>query len=262
MNMSEKNNAPCPTLFITGAGRRLGLHLVEYYLAAGWRVIAHYHSVNDLNEIVQKQYADQGLYYSVQANLADAKSVERLVAEVHALLKNCDTQLDGLIHNASCFYPDDLTATAEQQWHSTMTMTAVHVAAPQLITLTLAGVMTENASIIAISDIYADLPNERFASYCTAKAGLQNLALSLAQRLAPSIRVNVIQPGPVKFLPGHSAQYREKVLSQSLIKKELGYEAIQQGIDYLLSAQAVTGTLLRIDGGRSCSNRYEQTFTD
>jgi dihydromonapterin reductase/dihydrofolate reductase len=262
INMSEKNNAQWPTIFITGAGRRLGLYLVEHYLAAGWRVIAHYHSANELSDRKQKQYGEKDLYCALQANLANVESVERLTGDVIDLLNNLNVKLDGLIHNASCFYPDDLAATAEQQWQNTQTMTAVHLMAPQLISLKLAELMVQNSSMIAISDIYADLPNERFASYCAAKAGLQNLALSLAQRLAPHVRVNVIQPGPVKFLPEHSAQYRQKVLSQSLIKKELGYQAIQQGIDYLLAAQAVTGTILRIDGGRSCANRYEQTFID
>jgi dihydromonapterin reductase/dihydrofolate reductase len=256
--MSERGK--CQTIFITGAGRRLGLYLVEYYLEAGWRVVAHYHSSNELSDEKKQRYAEKELYYSFQANLAECDSIEGLLSDITALLKKLEIGLDGLIHNASCFYPDDASATAQQLWDQTQIMTAVHINAPQLISLKLADHMSKTGSIIAISDIYADLPNERFASYCSAKAGLQNLALSLAQRLAPDTRVNVIQPGPVKFLPQHTDNYRQKVLSQSLIKKELGYQAIQQGIDYLLSAQAVTGTVLRIDGGRSCANRYEQLF--
>jgi dihydromonapterin reductase/dihydrofolate reductase len=116
--------------------------------------------------------------------------------------------------------------------------------------------------IIAISDIYADLPNSRFASYCSAKAGLQNLALSWAQSFSPNIRVNIIQPGPIKFLPEHSPQYKEMVLSQSLLRRELGYESVQQGISYLISAKGLTGSILKVDGGRSCVNHYEQTFNN
>lgn len=258
--MLKNENTSCPTIFITGAGRRLGLYLVEHYLAVGWRVIAHYHSTNELSSRIQKQYGDKNLYFCLPADLAQVDQVERLISDVIGLLTTLNVKLDGLIHNASCFYPDDLSATAQQLWEHSQVMTAVHLAAPQVISLKLVDYMSDNGAIIAISDIYADLPNERFSSYCSAKAGLQNLALSLAQRLAPKVRVNVIQPGPVKFLSEHSADYRKKVLSQGLIKKELGYQAIQQGVDYLLSANAVTGTLLRIDGGRSCANRYEQVF--
>lgn len=259
--MNEKTKSRCPTIFITGGGRRLGLYLVEHYLKLGYRVISHYHSKNELEAQKLARYSDLGLYYCFQANLAQIKDVERMLEGIEGLLGKLNVTLDGLIHNASCFYPDDDSVTAGQLWQSAQNMMAVHVTSPQLITLTLASYMSENSSIIAMSDIYADLPNERFSSYCSAKAGLQNLALSLAQRLAPSIRVNVIQPGPVKFLPEHTIEYRQKVLSQSLLKEELGYQSIQQGIGYLLTAQGVTGTVLRIDGGRSCANRYEQQFS-
>jgi dihydromonapterin reductase/dihydrofolate reductase len=258
--MVEVNQSVLPTIFITGAGRRLGLHLTEYYLAAGWRVIAHYRGVNELSELQQKKYRQQGLYFGLQGDLAQATDVEQLIQNVITLLGNQGIRLNAIIHNASCFYPDDLSASIQEQWGKLQAMMAVHVAAPQAISLGLVSSMASNASIIALSDIYADLPNERFASYCSAKAGLQSLALSLAQRLAPEVRVNVIQPGPIKFLPQHNEEYRQKVLSQGLLKKELGYQAIQQGIDYLLTAKAVTGSILRIDGGRSCANRYEQNF--
>jgi len=119
-----------------------------------------------------------------------------------------------------------------------------------------------NASIIGITDIYVEKPNQRFASYCAAKAGLQNLCLSYSQRLAPNVRVNIIQPGPIQFLPVHSEAYRHKVLSQSLLKRELGYGAILEGIDYLHNAKAVTGSMLKIDGGRANINHYEQLFSD
>jgi dihydromonapterin reductase/dihydrofolate reductase len=115
--------------------------------------------------------------------------------------------------------------------------------------------------MVAITDIYADIPNERFAAYCVSKAGLQNWALSMAQRLAGKVRVNVIQPGPIQFLPEHDEAYRATVLSQSLIRRELGYDAIVEACAYLLSAKALTGTQMRVDGGRFIANRYDQTFS-
>jgi len=72
--------------------------------------------------------------------------------------------------------------------------------------------------------------------------------------------VNVVQPGPVKFLPEHSEAYRQQVLSQSLIREELGYDAVLDACAYLMNARAVTGTVMRVDGGRFVANRYDQTF--
>jgi len=241
------------TLLITGAGRRFGKALAEHYLEAGWRVIAHYNTSNELADQAVRWGAEY--YLAIQADLSDEQAVNGLIRQV----KEQGWALDGVIHNASAFAPDRKDETDWQQLQHYM---SVHVAAPMQISMALAANMNSGAGIVSITDIYADMPNETFAAYCSSKAALQNMSLSLAQRLGPDVRVNVIQPGPVKFLPQHDEAYREKVLSQSLLKTELGYQPLIEGIDYLLSASAVTGTVMRVDGGRFCANRYEQTFRD
>ena len=232
-------------ILITGAGRRLGKTLAEHYLAQGWEVIAHYNSRCELA-------AQPGLTV-LQADLADVAAVQSLCEQLAAV-----GPVDALIHNASCIIPDkaaeDLAMHFEKHWR-------VHVSSPAQITDALSDQWAEGAAMISISDIYADIPNQRFSAYCSAKAGLQNWSLSMAQRLAARVRVNVIQPGPVQFLPQHTQEYRNMVLSQSLTGQELGYGAIVQACDYLLSAAAVTGTVMREVGGRFVANRYDQTFS-
>lgn len=230
------------TIFITGAGRRLGNVLAHYWLAQGWRVIAHYHSHCELDD-------DPNLV-CLQADLADPIAVKRLAQALSEL-----GSVDAFIHNASCFVPDakadDLTAHFDRHFH-------VHVLAPALLVENMQ--WADAAVMTVISDIYADIPNQRFAVYCASKAALQNWALSMAQRLAGCVRVNVIQPGPIQFLPEHDDAYRQKVLSQSLIPHELGYDAIVHACEYLHTSPAVTGSVMRVDGGRFVANRYDQTF--
>lgn len=240
-------NESLRTVVITGAGKRLGLKLTQFYLNLGWRVIAHFNSNNELEQ------KNSLTYHSIQANLDDKKAVEQLAEEILSL----GWKVDLMIHNASCFFPD---TKEDDSWQTLSKMMNVHVAAPQYLTMQLLPIFADKANVVAITDIYADLPNERFASYCASKSGLQNLMLSLAQRLAPKYRVNVIQPGPIQFLPEHQAEYREKVLSQSLLRKELGYQAIIDAVQYLAHAEAVTGSVMRVDGGRFVANKYEQSF--
>lgn len=244
-------------MLITGAGRRLGLHLVESYLVKGWRVIAHYNSKNELSSELKAQYTDCGQYIEIPADLSSMIEVKSFIEQVIGFLKQQESELNVVIHNASCFWPDSQDTTFDESWQRQEKLQAVHMTAPQAITSSLVQYINASGCIIAITDIYADFPNSRFANYCSAKAGLQNLALSWAQLFAPTVRVNVIQPGPVKFLPEHNEQYREKVLSQSLLGKELGYGAIQQTVDYLINTTALTGSILKVDGGRSCMNYYE-----
>lgn len=246
----------CSTILITGAGKRLGLFLTEHYLELGWRVIAHYNTANEMPEPDQEYWLKKGRYVALQADLTSASAVEGLVANISAL----NLTIDAVIHNASYFVADDPLASLQQRWQLQQDMMAVHVMSVDALTMGLASRYAQNASIVAITDIYVDKPNQRFASYCAAKSALQNLCLSYSQRLAPNIRVNIIQPGPIQFLAQHSEAYREKVLSQSLLKRELGYGAILQAAEYLQQAQGVTGAILKVDGGRANANHYEQSF--
>lgn len=232
-------------ILITGAGRRLGKTLAEHYLARGWEVVAHYNTRSEL--------PDHKALRMLQADLSAEEDIRYLCGELNRI-----GRFDAVIHNASCFVPDaaatDLVEHIRQHQN-------VHVTAPVMITDALKQQWADGAAMISISDIYADIPNQRFSVYCAAKAGLQNWSLSMAQRLAGRVRVNVIQPGPVQFLPEHDQAYRQRVLSQSLIGEELGYGAITDACDYLLAARAVTGTVMRVDGGRFVANRYDQTFS-
>lgn len=233
-------------ILITGAGRRLGKVLAEHYLARGWLVVAHYNSACELSE--------HNSLSCLQADLSRRDDVLRLCDELSSFI-----QFDAVIHNASCFIPDasasDMLQHFEQHYR-------VHVESPAAITAAVNPLWSDEAAMICISDIYADIPNQRFSAYCASKAALQNWSLSMAQRLKGKVRVNVIQPGPIQFLPEHDDAYRQKVLSQSLVGKELGYGAIIKACDYLLAADAVTGSVMRVDGGRFVANRYDQTFTD
>ncbi len=232
-------------ILITGGGRRLGKTLSEHFLKEGWQVVAHYNTRSELEE-----HPNLSL---VQANLSDPDSIRNLCEQLPGF-----GPFDLVIHNASCFVPD--SAAKDLAQHISQHQN-VHVTAPVMITEALADSWSDEASMISISDIYADIPNQRFSVYCAAKAGLQNWSLSMAQRLAGKVRVNVIQPGPIKFLPEHDQAYRERVLSQSLIGEELGYGAIVEACSYLIKAPAVTGSVMRVDGGRFVANRYDQTFS-
>lgn len=236
-------------IFISGAGKRLGKQLAEHYLAQNYQVVAHFNTVNELEPHSQLT--------CFQADLSDPGQLENLCVQLQKMGK-----FSGVIHNASCFVADDVAKQCGEslQQHYQKHF-AVHVLAPMMITEALSDCWTEKSWMTVISDIYSDIPNEKFAVYCASKAALQNWAISMAQRLSPEVRTNVIQPGPIQFLPDHDQAYRDKVLSQSLIKNELGYEAIVEACDYLSNSKAVCGNVMRVDGGRFVANRYTQVFT-
>lgn len=237
------------TILITGAGKNLGKCLAEHWLQKGWRVIGHFNTVNEL--------AEHPHLVSLQADLSDRNQLDTLCQSLSQY-----GPYDAVIHNASCFVADLAAAKGHIALDEHFDRHfSVHVLAPILITDRIKKLWADSAWMTVITDIYADIPNENYSVYCASKAALQNWAISSAQRFADKVRVNIIQPGPIQFLPEHDQAYREKVLSQSLIKAELGYQAVVDACDYLAGSRAVSGTVMRVDGGRFVANRYNHLFS-
>ncbi|MCG9723653.1 SDR family oxidoreductase, partial [Shewanella sp. Isolate7] len=112
----------------------------------------------------------------------------------------------------------------------------------------------EKGVVINITDIFSENPSSSQALYCSTKAGLESLTKSLAKKYANIMRVNSIQPGPIKFLPEHTEAEKNNVLSQTLIAVESGFYPILQAVRFIIDNNYVTGTAIKVDGGRSINS--------
>ncbi|WP_421270829.1 SDR family oxidoreductase [Aeromonas taiwanensis] len=226
---------------VTGCGRRLGFYLCEQLVAAGWQVTGSYRS--ERPELAHLRALGVEL---VKADFAREGEVDGLIA---ALAPHQDLAL--VIHNASAFEPqaDEQSAQLAQfeQFYR------VHMAAPFQLNRALAPRLAQNANagIIHVTDIYIHAPAPRFAAYVSTKAGAHSLAMSFARELAPAVRVNTIEPGPILFLDEHGDEWREQVLAKTPLAREGGLEPIWQAVQLLISNGYMTGASIRVDGGRS-----------
>lgn len=230
-------------VLITGAARRVGLHLARRLLDRGRPVIAHYRSWTE--GIAQLERAGAAC---IAADLATGADVDRLIGAVRA----ATSSLRAVVHNASDFAPT--SCESHQALDQLDRFYAVHIRAPYALNRALADLLArcaeKRSDIIHITDIYADNPNPTFDVYCATKAGLQNLSLSFAKRLAPKVKVNVIQPGPILFKDWHDLQTRERVLHETLLGEEGGVEAIGLAVEAILANDYQTGAVIAVDGGR------------
>ncbi|PJG59597.1 SDR family oxidoreductase [Aeromonas cavernicola] len=226
---------------VTGCGRRLGFYLCQQLVADGWQVTGSYRS--ERPELAQLQALGVEL---VQADFCDAEAVDRLIQR---LAVHQDLAL--VIHNASAFEP--MSADPHQQLAQFEQFYRVHMAAPFQLNQALSPQLAahDNASIIHLTDIYIHAPAPQFASYVASKAGAHALAMSFARELAPHIRVNTIEPGPILFLDEHSAQWRQHVLAKTPLAREGGLEPIWQAVQLLMTNHYMTGASIRVDGGRA-----------
>jgi len=239
-------SALADAILVTGAGRRVGLHLAERLLAAGHPVVAHSHHDSPPVEELRAKGA-----LSIISDLTDDGALPSLVQFIEGHVQS----LRAIIHNASIFQltSDNLDA-AVAQFHKTM---AIHAIAPFYLNNSLFSLLNacqaEHADIIHITDIYADNPNYRFDVYCASKAASQNLALSFAKKFAPKVKVNIIQPGPILFQQWHTAELRSQILAETLLRKEGGVESIGLAAEAILANNYQTGAIVVVDGGRHLS---------
>ncbi|HDX8362667.1 TPA: SDR family oxidoreductase [Aeromonas veronii] len=229
---------------VTGCGRRLGFYLCEQLMAAGWQVTGSYRS--ERPELATLAALGVEL---VQADFGREEDVGKLI---DVLATHQDLTL--VIHNASAFEPQATDPAAQlaqfEQFYR------VHMAAPFQLNRALAPRLASNpnASIIHITDIYIHAPAPRFASYVATKAGAHSLAMSFARDLAPAVRVNTIEPGPILFLDEHDEAWRQQVLAKTPLAREGGLEPIWQAVQLLVGNSYMTGASIKVDGGRALAN--------
>lgn len=232
-----------PVALITGAARRLGLYLCERLLEDGWRVIALTRKASP--ELTELEARDLEI---LRCGDYDTDALAWALAE----LQRMAPELDLLVHNASMFEKDSAAAEVGRFYDR---LYQVHMRMPMLLNDGLADSLRrapEGACVVHITDIYTDRPNPEYAMYCSTKAGLESLTQSFARKWAPEIRVNSIQPGPIKFLPGHHGPDEQgSILSETPMGSEGGFHPIYQGLRAIIENPYMTGASIKIDGGRS-----------
>lgn len=233
------------TAIITGAGRRLGLFVVERLIHAGWHVHALTRKMTDGLIVINSERL-----YVHELGSYTTKDVIGAINTIRTKQQGQPVHL--LLNNASIFEND--AQVAHKGVSSYEAMIFVHMIMPSLLAEGLLDALSDEnnpGNIISITDIYATNPNPAYALYCTTKAGLESLSAGFAKKYAPGIRANSIQPGPIKFLPEHDALHQQKVLAETLLPYEGGFLPIYQTIEFILDNRYLTGSVIKVDGGRS-----------
>ena len=229
-------------VLITGAGKRVGLHLALNFLARGMPVIGTYRTeyaaLDDLRE-------KGAILYRCDFN--DQAQIDWLIETLLMSHKH----LRAIIHNASEWLPDNADVPAAE---IIQRMLQIHVSAPYQLNRALEGLLKdcndEYADIIHISDYVSSRGSRKHSAYAASKAAMDNLTLSDSVRLAPKVKVNSIAPALVLFNDNDDKAYREKTLKKSLMQREGGLDEFQHAVDYLMNSHYVTGRILPMDGGR------------
>lgn len=239
-----------PVILVTGAARRVGAEIARCLHQAGARVMLHYrHSAAEvaaLAEILNRQRADSAAM--VQAELCDPAALSAAVAQTVATFE----RLDGLVNNASSFFPTPIGGIDEADWDN---LIGSNLKGPLFLTQAAAPYLRQRrGGVVNITDIHAERPLKNYPLYCAAKAGLLGLTRALAIELGPEVRVNAVAPGPVAWPEGESFSLAERdaIVAHTLLKRTGSPADIAGAVKFLLlDAPYVTGQVLNVDGGRT-----------
>ncbi len=238
---------------VTGAGKRIGRALALALGDAGCRVAVHYKgSEKDALETAAliNSLAPGSEAVIIQADLADPKQVETLVASVASRLG----PLEILINNASVFERTELKDVDVDSWDRHF---AINVRAPFLLGQSMWKQLATNAGgpdtpgkIISLNDWSTARP-EQFA-YGVTKSALSGLTRTLALALAPNIQVNEIALGAI-LPPANIDADRQR----EQIKIDLGpadrmgkLNEAADAVMMLVQNDFITGETINVDGGK------------
>ncbi len=227
---------------ITGAGRRIGAAIARALADAGYTVVLHGRTRADAEALAQEIVARGGRAHVVLADLADPQAVRGLMQAAAVF-----GPVSLLVNNAAIFEPDDIATLKRGGFERAF---AVNLAAPLFLTQAFAAQAADGASIVNIVDQRVFKPTPRFLSYTLSKSALQTATVTLAQALAPKVRVNAVAPGPtLPSLRQSAAQFAEQAASLPL-QKGPSPEDIAAAVVYLAQAKSVTGVTIAVDGGQ------------
>jgi NAD(P)-dependent dehydrogenase (short-subunit alcohol dehydrogenase family) len=244
MTMPDDNIAA--TALVTGAGRRLGREIALDFAERGWRVGVHYHASSvEATALVEEIEANGGQAAALRANLARLEELAPLVEECAERLGPATC----LINNAARFEWDSAETVDSETWQMHLD---VNLRAPVFLSQAFAKRLPERASgnVINLIDQKIWRLNPDNFSYTIAKSALWTATQTLAQALAPRIRVNAIAPGPVLPARGQTKEEFAATCRATLLQRVVSTDDVKGAVRFLLDTRSITGQMIALDAGQ------------
>lgn len=240
---------------VTGGSRGLGRAMVEAFAARGADVVITSRKLPACEMLAQSVTESTGRRaLGVACHVGHWDQCDQLFDTVYEEFGRCDV----LVNNAgmSPLY-DSLGSVTEALFQKVID---VNLKGPFRLSARFGEQMMEDGggSIINVSSIAAVRPSPAEAAYGAAKAGINNMTVSFARALGPTVRVNTIMPGP--FLTDISKAWDLDAFAETasreipLARGGEPEEVIGAALYFASAASSyTTGAVLKIDGGTAHS---------
>ncbi len=229
---------------VTGGAKRIGRAICLELAAAGFDVAIHHRdSEAEAAELAREIEAMGRRAVSLSTDLADVIATHELIGQAGEALG----PLSVLVNNASVFADDRLDSITGESWSAHMD---VNLRAPVLLAQVFAAQAPDGSAIINILDQRVLKPDPRFFSYGLSKSALWVATRTMAQALAPRIRVNGVGPGPTLPSVHQTAADFAAEAGAVPLQRPGSPEAVAAAVRWLVDADLVTGQMIAVDGGQ------------
>ena len=232
-------------VLITGGSRGIGEALVRAFCKNGDRVVFLYRSQTEKAEALAKETGA----VSLQADVSDARAVERAVEEALAQMGSIDV----LVSNAGVAQIKLFTDLTDGDWE-TMRGTNLDGAFYAARSVARQMVRQQKGRIIFIGSMWGKVGASCEVHYSATKAALRGMTMALAKELGPShITVNCVEPGVIETEMNAALDEETKAsLAEETPLCRMGKpHEVADAVCFLASEKAdfITGQILGVDGG-------------
>jgi NAD(P)-dependent dehydrogenase (short-subunit alcohol dehydrogenase family) len=231
------------TVLVSGAAKRIGRAIALTLAERGANVaITFLASQPEAEDTIRALVAHDVDALAIRCDLRDPESIEQTMASVIEEFG----QLDLLVNNAGVFESEALENISVEQWD---TMFATNTRAPFLLAKAAhPHLRATRGRIINIGSLGGLHPWATHAHYCTSKAALHMLSMTMAKAWAPEISVNCIAPGMI--VQGEVEEAYEHFARKTPMQRNgTAHDVAAAAIFFATAPHFITGQLLAVDGG-------------
>jgi NAD(P)-dependent dehydrogenase (short-subunit alcohol dehydrogenase family) len=242
------------TALVTGGGRGIGRMIAEGFVDAGATVYIASRKKDVVEEVAEElSKKGGGTCTGLAADLSTEDGCRALADD----LAGRTDHLDILVNNSGATWGTPLADFDEAAFERVLALNVkgvFHLTKFVLPLLQAAGTQEEPARVINIGSIDGiQVPALETYSYSASKAAVHQLTRHLAKRLAPTVTVNAIAPGPFesKMMAATLEAFGEQIAATAPLRR-IGRPDDMAGAAIFLSSRAgayLTGAVIPVDGG-------------
>ena len=233
---------------VTGGGKRIGRAIALTLGSAGADVIVNYNQSREGAQATVREIAAMGVRaVALRADVSRPKQVAAMFRAIETRFG----RLDLLVNNAGVFFSKTWDELAEKDFDRVL---GANLKGPFFCAQAAARMMMRQGqgNIINISSLGGLQSWPSYMHYCASKAGLMSLTRTLAKALAPTIRVNSVAPGTIRFPDEeHNAAVRKMIRAIPLRKAGTAEDIAQMVLFLAAHSDFITGQVFVVDGGKS-----------